>query len=197
MNKKALCFIFTSLLFFVSYASEIKIAPIAVYDSNGNRTTPPFSPSDAIYTALEKRWFEGLVHFSLISENNHGLPVTIIDANKICIAEDADYLIYGYIRKNEASWLSEIKLYSVSEKKIIKEFFASDSVEHYDRLINVLCQKYSLRNRGSGGIQPGRIKEAKKTPYGAENSGVPFLLDSCGRGLGKQDLGNRGRKYGA
>ena len=98
MNKNVFSLIVFLFLSISAYASEIKIAPIAVYDSNGNKINPPNNPSKAIHNELDKNWFEGLINFSVVSENNQSTPVTIIDANKICITENADYLIYGYIR---------------------------------------------------------------------------------------------------
>jgi len=164
MNKKSLCFLLSVFIFFASYASEIKIAPVAMYDTNGNKTTFPFNPSKAIYKELEKHWFEGLVSFSLVSENRHGIPLTIMDANRICLSENADYLLYGYIKKNDLNWLSEIKLYSLSEKKIVKEFFASDSIEHYERLLNVLCHNILYGIEEVTGFNQDELKREKTRP---------------------------------
>lgn len=141
MNKKnLLIFSLFSIFCCFHFASEIKIAPFAVYDNNGNKVKSPFNPSKAIHARLEKHWFEGLLSFSLLKEEKHGIPVTIVDANKICVSEKIDYLIYGFIKKNDKSWIAEIKLYDSNEKKIKKEFFASDNLEHYERFINNLCQ---------------------------------------------------------
>ena len=138
MSKKFLCLLFALFSVCRAFASEIKIAPLAVFDSAGNKTSAPFNPSKAIQNELEKHWFEGLVTFSNVPQGRYGIPVSIMDANKICVEEGADYLIYGYVRKNETNWFCEVKLYGEAEKKIIKEFFASDSTDHYDRLINSL-----------------------------------------------------------
>lgn len=164
MNKRVICF--TALLFslVIASASEIKIAPLAVYDGDGNKTEAPYNPSKAIHDELEKHWFEGLVTFSLLAEKSHGVPLTILDANKICAEESADYLLYGYVKKNESSWLCEIKLYSAAEKKIIKEFFASDSLEHYDRLINALCRNILYGLEEETGFNQGELKRKKTRP---------------------------------
>ena len=47
------------------FASEIAVAPLAVYDSDGNRIKLQQNPSKDIFKRLEKHWFEGLLHFSL------------------------------------------------------------------------------------------------------------------------------------
>lgn len=164
MNKRAICF--TALLFslVIASASEIKIAPLAVYDVDGNKTEAPYNPSKAIHDELEKHWFGGLINFSHISESKYGIPVTIIDAHKICASERADYLIYGYLKKNESSWLCEVKLYDANGKKIIKEFFAGDSIDHYDRLINVLCQNILFGIEEITDLNKDELRQEKTRP---------------------------------
>ena len=48
MNKRVICF--TAFLFsiVIASASEIKIAPLAVYDTRGNKAAPPFAPAKAV-----------------------------------------------------------------------------------------------------------------------------------------------------
>ena len=164
MNKKVICF--TALLFslVIASASEIKIAPLAVYDGDGNKTEAPYNPSKAIHDELEKRWFGGLINFSHISESKYGIPVTIIDAHKICAGESADYLLYGYVKKNESSWLCEVKLYDANGKKLIKEFFAGDSIDHYDRLINILCQNILFGIEEITGLNKDELRQKKTRP---------------------------------
>lgn len=164
MNKKIICFIALLFSIVIASASEIKIAPLAVYDSSGNKTSAPYNPSKAMHSELEKHWFSGLINFSHIAESKYGIPVTIIDANKICISENADYLIYGYLKKNESSWFCEIKLYDANEKKIAKEFFAGDSIDHYDRLISVLCQNILFGIEEITGLNKDELKQEKTRP---------------------------------
>ena len=164
MNKKIICFIALLFSIVIASASEIKIAPLAVYDSIGNKTSAPYNPSKAIHSELEKHWFSGLINFSHIAESKYGIPVTIIDANKICISENADYLIYGYLKKNESNWFCEIKLYDANEKKIAKEFFAGDSIDHYDRLISVLCQNILFGIEEITGLNKDELKQEKTRP---------------------------------
>lgn len=159
MNKKILCFIVFLFSAFTTFASEILIAPIAVYDSNGAKTSVSKGPDKEIYTELEKHWFEGLISFSWLEEKKYGIPVSIIDANTICVSENVDYLIYGYVKKNETNWNGEVKLYDAVEKKIIKEFFASDSIDQYDRFINVLCQNVLSGIEEISGLNQNELKK--------------------------------------
>lgn len=196
MNKKILFLLLASFIISASYAAEIKIAPLAVYDTGGNRTSAPFSPSKAIYKELEKHWLEGLVNFSLLAEKKHGVPITIIDANRICAAESADYLLYGYIRKNETSWLSEIKLYSSAEKKIAKEFFASDGAEHYGRLIDVLCQNILYGIEEATGLNQDELKQKETRPLELKIPSSLFYWTPVDAGWGGRILGIAGASVG-
>lgn len=146
---------------FISYAANIKIAPLAVYDNRGSKMSPPFNPEKAIHAELEKHWFEGLLHFASIAKDKYGIPVTIIDAHKICESESIDYLLYGYIKKNEANWFSEIKFYDASKKKVIKEFFASDDTEHYERMIDNLKKNILYGIEEITGLNQNELREEK------------------------------------
>ena len=65
----------------------------------------------------------------------------MLDANKMCLASGANYLLYGYVQQNEKNYFSNAKLYSAGEKKIVKEFFASDSDTSYERMLDDLFFK--------------------------------------------------------
>lgn len=196
MNKRAICF--TALLFslVIASASEIKIAPLAVYDVDGNKTEAPYNPSKAIHDELEKRWFGGLINFSHISESKYGIPVTIIDAHKICASENADYLLYGYLKKNESSWLCEVKLYDANGKKIIKEFFAGDSIDHYDRIINVLCQNILFGIEEISGLNKDELRQKKTRPMELRIPVSLFYWSPVDGGWGDKILGIAGVNAG-
>ena len=90
---------------------------------------------------LNSYWFEGLISFELLNSSYYGDVYTVIDANKACDISDSLYLLYGFIQKNEKSWFANLKLYSRNEKKIVKEFFGSDDIDKYDRLLEDLSLK--------------------------------------------------------
>lgn len=196
MNKRIFCF--TAFLFsiVIAFASEIKIAPLAVYDGDGNKISAPYNPSKAIHDQLEKHWFDGIVNFSHIAENKYGIPLTIIDAHKICMSESADYLIYGYLKKNESSWLCEVKLYDVNAKKIIKEFFAGDSIDHYDRLINILCQNILFGIKEITGLNKDDLKQKKTRPMELRIPASLFYWSPVDSSWGDKILGIAGASCG-
>lgn len=159
MNKKYLFLFLLILVPYTAFSIDIKIAPLAVYDSNGNKLAISVNPAKEIYTELEKQWYEGLISFMVLAESKYGIPLTVIDANKICTTEKSDYLLYGYVKKNEANWITEIKLYDYSQKKIVKEFFASDDSEHYDRMLGYIIQNILSGIGDVTGYQQNKIQK--------------------------------------
>lgn len=196
MNKKNFCFALILLFTVTAFASEIKIASLAVYDSNGNKTSVPYNPSKAIQSELEKHWFAGLIEFSYIGESKYGIPVTILDVHKICAAENSDYLLYGYIRKNDSSWFCEVKLYDAKEKKIIKDFFASDSIENYDRFICVLCNNILSGIEEITGLNKDELKQEKTRAMELRIPASVFYWTPVDSGWGKRILGIAGLNCG-
>ncbi|MGN0739533.1 MAG: hypothetical protein ACI4LX_05120 [Treponema sp.] len=196
MNKKIMLIIAASSFLSACYADVIKVAPLAVYDSDGKKTAVPFNPAKAIHSELEKHWFEGLVNFFLISESSHGIPVTVSDANRICMSENADYLIYGYIKKNETNWLAEVKLYSASEKKTVREFFACDGIGHYDRLIDVLCRNILHGTEEITGLNQDELKKQKMRPMELRIPSSVFYWSPADARWGNKILGIAGISTG-
>jgi len=196
MNKTAVFLILLCAIPLASFASEIKVAPFAVYDSDGNKAAPPVNPSKAVHAELEKHWFEGLVNFSRLSESEAGTPVTIIEANKICESLKADYLLYGYIKKNETSWMADIKLYDAAKKKIAKEFFASDGADHYDRMLDVLCRNILSGIEETTGLNQDELKKEKTRPMELNVATSLFYWSPIDGGWGNKILGIAGVNAG-
>lgn len=197
MNRFLLGFILIPILTVTSFASEIMIAPLAVYDGNGDRTVPPSNPSETIRKELDRHWFEGLLNFSCPNESKVSVPVTVVDANRVCITESSDYLLYGYIKKNENSWQAEIKMFSASERKIIKEFFAGDSIEHYDRMLNDLCRNILYGIEEITGLNKDQIREENTREMELNIPASIFYWNPIDNGWGGKILGIAGLSAGA
>lgn len=140
MKKKLLVISLLCNLYTAVFAETIAIVPFVVYDHSYSKINMSDKPEKEVYKELESCWFEGLITFELLKSEEFGEVYTVLDANKLCEAGNKDYLLYGYIQKNENSWSANLKLYSRDNKKIVKEFFAGDEKEEYDRFINTLSQ---------------------------------------------------------
>lgn len=196
MNKYFRCLILLAFFASSSFASEIMIAPLAVYDGNGDKISAPSNPSEELHREFKTHWFEGLINFHCLDQSRTMVPVTIIDANKICVKESADYLIYGYIKKNENSWQAEIKLFSYSEKKIIREFFASDGIDHYERMLSVLSGNILCGIEEVTGLDQDKLIEEKTRPMEFRIPASIFYWNPVDNGWGKTILGMAGLNTG-
>lgn len=137
MNKRIVLLIVFLLSFSVS-AVEFGIAPFIIYDGEGMKISLNSVPSDNVYKQLTEKWLDGLIDFHKVNSEKTGDIYTVIDAYKVCTTEGYDYIIYGFIEKKEDCYFSNLKIYSSSEKKNIKNFYCSDDIEHYERLMNNL-----------------------------------------------------------
>lgn len=140
MNKKIIALLLLYFSFTKLFAAKMAITPFIIYENAGKKINFDHNPAETIFIELEQYWFEGLLGFSYFSEKNYGLVYTLMDANATCSAENQDYLLYGFVQKNETNWFADVKLYDASKKKLIKEFYSSDDIEHYNRFIENLIR---------------------------------------------------------
>lgn len=143
MNKKVMFYFFLSfLLSFNFYAEEkLGIATILVYDSNNQIISPAENPENKIYQELQMGLFSSVLSVEKINPDKAGNVYTALDAHKVCAVCNCEYLLYGFIQKNENFWHANLKLYSYSKKKIVKEFFGSDELEKYNRFFDSLTSR--------------------------------------------------------
>lgn len=140
-NKKIIVSLILLLISCSLFAEKISLAPIITFDEKFNKIPSDKKLEKKLLNELGGYWLEGTVVFELLKASEYGEVYTVLDANKASESSGAVYLLYGYIQKNENSWFANLKLYSKNEKKIIREFFASDELNQYDRLVDDLANK--------------------------------------------------------
>lgn len=138
MSKKIILTILFVVVAQFSFAEKILITPITIQDAYGREIEIEDDITSNIVTNLNSYWFEGLLEFEKIDKSEFGNILTILDVRNLCVIKNVEYSLYGYIQKNETSWFGNIKLYSKTHKKIIKEFFASDNINYYKRFEDTL-----------------------------------------------------------
>lgn len=119
------------------FSDSIHIAPIVCFDETGKKIELNINPNESLYDLLEKYYFNGLIVFNAASEKKTGSVTSILEAERLCNISNCDYVIYGYFQRNENSWYGNLRLYSKTQKKIVKDFFASDSIENYERMLRI------------------------------------------------------------
>lgn len=120
------------------FSETILVASLIVYDKDNTVMKQGRNPSEEIYERFSDCWFEGLVKFKRLSSKEYGEIYTSLDANRACFAEDAEYILFGYVQRNEGNWFANVKLYDHKSKKIAREFYSGDDASHYGRLIDRL-----------------------------------------------------------
>lgn len=161
--KKLSVFAAVFLIFAARVFSEtVLVAPIILYDKDSNRIKQNPNPAEKIYDSLYNYWFEGLVDFKKLSSREYDEIYTVFDANRVCALEEADYILFGYITKNEGNWFSDIKLYNYKSKKIAGEYYSGDDIAHYDRLIENLSRNILEGIEDETGLSRNKIVEEEK-----------------------------------
>lgn len=129
------------LLFFtqsIFSAEKVYITDILCFDSKGQRYSLLQNPAIQIKKQLMEKYYDGLIEFENVHVQKIGEISSALDASKACITLGCQYLMYGYVRKNTNSWEAEVKLFNKDSNSIIYSFFASDDINHYDRLLTNL-----------------------------------------------------------
>ncbi|MCQ2589751.1 MAG: hypothetical protein MJ179_04930 [Treponema sp.] len=132
-----LMLIFTQRMF---STEKIYIADILCFDSKGERYSLLQNPAIQIKKQLMEKYYDGLLEFENVHVQKTGETSSALDASKACITLGCQYLLYGYVRKNTNSWDAELKLFNKDTNSVIYSFFASDDVNHYERLITYLSE---------------------------------------------------------
>ena len=166
MNRKLITVLLP--LFFFSFricAENVLVAPMIVYDKDSNVIVMSRNPSEQIYDKISDYWFEGMIGIRMLSAKKYGEIYTTLDASRCCVAEEAEYMLFGYVQKNEGSWTANMKLYGSGTKKILMEFFSSDDINHYDRLIDNLCEKILKGLEEVTGLNRSEVLNGKIRPF--------------------------------
>ena len=121
-------------------AEKIYIADILCFDSKGERYSLLQNPAIQIKKQLMEKYYDGLIEFENVHVQRIGETSSAIDASKACINLGCQYLLYGYVRKNTNSWVAELKLFNKDSNSVIYSFFASDDVNHYERLLSYISE---------------------------------------------------------
>jgi len=197
MENKVLVLILLLLtLSGMAFPEKVLVAPLVAYDGDGNSVELDGNPSENVYETISGYWFDGLLEFVRLPADSYGQIYTALDANRACEAENAEYILFGYVQKLDDRWLAAVKLYDCGAKKISGEFFSADDSAHYGRLIANLCSNVMDGLAESAGIPFGGKRRERNRPFEArlpvsafywtpvEEGWSSRLTGICGGGLG-------------
>ncbi|MBP5402880.1 MAG: hypothetical protein J6Y36_06965 [Treponema sp.] len=144
MIKKFFLGLFFSLISCCVFAETVSIAEIIIYDSQGKDVSILRNPEKDLQSSLSHLWFNGLIDFDVATKKSVGPVASSLDALKACNKLGRQFIIYGYMKKSDVNYYLELKLYNVEEKKVVTQFFASDGIENYDRMIADVTTKIEV-----------------------------------------------------
>lgn len=121
-------------------ALSVRIAPFVIVDSALDGLPDSLHPERRLLEKMNETPLSGSVEFSLTNGAAHP-PVSFLDAARLCELREYPYLLYGYLKKQESTYSSELKLMAREGKHIAATFVATDDTAHYDRLIADLAKK--------------------------------------------------------
>lgn len=133
--KKIFLYLSFLIISWHAYSEKIPVAEIIVYDEEGNIVSNHASLNKDLCKQLSKKWFDGCIEFSPVSQSKIGAVTSSFDAMKACNLIDSQYVVYGYLKKTSVNYYCELKLYNKEISRIQKTFFSTDDLDNYDRLI--------------------------------------------------------------
>lgn len=166
MNKKIYVLGLFFFLFQFVFAEKVLISPIITYGRDIEEIDNyAINLKEKLHNDLESYWFEGFFEFETLDESEVGKVLTVLDARNICLTKNEEYIIYGYIQQNDKSWYGNLKLYSKSHKKILKEFFSSDDILSFERFCNTLINNIAYGLKEISGIEETIVKDDLTEPF--------------------------------
>jgi hypothetical protein len=121
-------------------ALSVRIAPLALVEASSDGIPHSARPEKDLVKKLDATPLSGSVQFSLADEVAVA-PLSFLDAARLCELHEYPYIIYGFVRKRESIYSSELKLLSREGKSIAASFVATDDADHYDRFVSDLAGK--------------------------------------------------------
>ncbi len=174
MKKKFLLGLLVYLFAGCVFAETISIAEIIIYDSQGKDVSIFRNPENDIQKNLSHLWFNGLIDFDVATKKTVGPVASSLDALKACNKLGRQFIIYGYMKQTDVNYYVELKLYNVEEKKVIAQFFGSDDIKNYDRMIADVTTKIEKYLKELYDI---KTEEERQEEYQSLELAIPMSLN--------------------
>ncbi len=120
------------------WSLQISLAPLYQYRPDGG-TFPLTDVTEKLYRSLLQADAGGLAIFSIVKTS--GPPKSILDAARLSEKENKAYLLYGFLKVTSGYYDFEVKLYDRKAGRIQKVFYAKDSIEGYETLIDTMSDR--------------------------------------------------------
>jgi len=122
-------------------ALDVYIAPLLYVDETAENTNDTVRLQADLLGALWAVETGVILQFKKLNDNGINPPESRLDALTVCRNEQINYLLYGFVAKKAYNLQAEIRLFDYENRVVIQSFYASDTHENYNRLIEDIAGK--------------------------------------------------------
>jgi hypothetical protein len=121
------------------FGIDIVMIPVSYYEREGALYVMKEGPEDITGDIIE--WLEKYYNIRLdrTELNDRLAGATDADARRVAAIYDIEHVLYGVVKEDPDSLTAEFKIYHARLEKY-ELFYARDTKEHYERLIDSLCE---------------------------------------------------------
>jgi len=138
---KTAVFLFVIFIPSSTNALDIYVAPLLYVDETAENARDAVRLQADLLGALWAVETGVMLQFKKVNDNGINPPESRLDALTVCRNEQIDYLLYGYVAKKTYNLQAEIRLFDYENRVVIQSFYASDTHENYNRLIEDIAGK--------------------------------------------------------
>jgi len=126
---------------FSAFAIEFTVAPLYFIDETTERVDPRNNFHERLLQELGRNVTGMDLRFKTSSFSRYNPPQSVGDAIVLCRAEQADYLIYGFVIRKDHTIQGELRLLDYERREVIASFFSMDNKDREDEFIRELAGK--------------------------------------------------------
>jgi hypothetical protein len=122
-----------------SGALEVRVARLAIVDETESRREEAGRPGEDLLRELRREALADSLSFR--EAETEEIPASLLEAAALCERLGYSCLLYGYVKRTEASLSAELKLLDHEDGELAAAFFGSDDPAHGERLIRDMAAK--------------------------------------------------------
>jgi hypothetical protein len=122
-------------------AVTVQVSRFAIVAADDDEASKALRPDEDLLEILRATPFAESLSFS--RAEGEEAPLSFLDAARLCELGGCPYLLYGYVKKQDSVYSSELKLLSREGKRIQASFYSTDDAGHYERLVADMARKVS------------------------------------------------------
>jgi hypothetical protein len=123
------------------WSIEFAVAPFYYIDETAERADPRNNWHRRLLTELQGTETGTDLRFRAAGSALYNPPQSVGDAVILCRAEQAEYLIYGFITRKDHTIQGELRLLDYAKRNVIASFYSMDGNDREDELVKDLAAK--------------------------------------------------------